>query len=163
MLTPEPSRGAITRYDIPSHLSPPHSLLVCKKHARNAFVSRSEFVMNVASSFHIMKGTASSIHLLNPSLLEVITYGMLELKSILEGNGIWDESCDLCNIVDFLLGKGGVVLLLGLIVLEKNAIFKYCLSLLTGYMPREDINDFGEKLQFYSKHHREYRLKQIIS
>ena len=84
---------------------------------------------------------------------------MLELKSILEGNDIWDESCDVCNIVDFLLGSGGIVFLLGLIVLGRDVVFKSCLSLLTDYMSPEEVADFNDKLQFYGKYHREFRLK----
>jgi hypothetical protein len=50
--------------------------------------------------------------------------GMLELNSILEGNDIWDESCGVCDIVDFLLGSSGILLLSGLIVFGRDVIFR---------------------------------------
>jgi hypothetical protein len=136
---------------------------VCEEHVSEPFISRSSFLMNATAAFSSTANTDQTLEELNPKTTETLIFGRLELWETMEGErSVWgSEDCDMCCLVEFLLGKAGWVFMLGLVVLNRLKTFEEFFSLLVGHASEEDLKLRKEQLEFYGEFHRKERAPAV--
>jgi hypothetical protein len=91
----------------------------------------------------VMKDRSHMMYIIDMDTFFVIKDGIYEMNQVIGGGDILcDDPCEACRVVDFLLGDGGFVFLMGLVRLKKYALYKACFEFMRGSMDEDKVEPY---------------------
>lgn len=122
------------------------SMALCAEHACWSplpISSTTALKEHLPEVIEVMRDRANAMYILDMDTFFVIEDGISEMNQIIAGGGNFcDDPCEACRVVDFFLGDGGFVFLMGLVRLEKYALYKACFEFMRGWMEDDKVEPY---------------------
>ena len=134
----------------------PHPVVACAEHYEHGPLTRSSLLLALNLVVAELRDTGRTICKADAQVAVVWSEGYEEICNYVEGVVSW-EDCVWCTVESILMGRGGLVLLTGILSLGKTRLYDQLLGALASYRSEDHIKEFDVLIRKYVQLHKDRR------
>jgi hypothetical protein len=90
----------------------------------------------------VMSDRTDAMYILDMETFFVIKDGIYQMNAMIGGDVFYGDPCEACRVIEFFLGDGGFVFMMGLVRLEKCALYKECFEFMRPSMGEDKVEPY---------------------
>jgi len=132
----------------------PHPVVACAEHRQHGPLTRSSLLLSLNLVLAELDGSHQTIGNTDATVAVVWGEGFSEIRNYARGDVPWEDDCAWCTVESILLGRGGLVLLTGVLSLGKTGLYDQLLGALASYGSESQIKEFDMLIRKFVQLHK---------